>query len=293
MKGQALADLLASHPRWSEKKEDEEDEVTYAMTISWNSMWTMYFDGAAVGQRGGAGTSRGAGVVLMDPEGQLHLHAFSLNFFCTNNTAEYDALICGMELAIKLNVKRLLVRGDSQLVIQQVLGNYETKEQQLLVCKARVVSLLKRFDEVLFEHITRSSNRMADALAVLGSRILQFKEWTGKPVIWFARQDAPSGAILPDVFPVDNLEAKSYKDWYGDVFDYLANGFLPSNSYKSRNIRRKAALYYFDGEKLYKRTADGILLRCLTRQESLDAMREAHEGFVVNIKEAGASTSFC
>ena len=38
MKGQALADLLASHPRWSEKKEDEEDEVTHAMTISWNLM---------------------------------------------------------------------------------------------------------------------------------------------------------------------------------------------------------------------------------------------------------------
>ena len=50
MKGQALADLLASHPIWSEKKEDEEDEVTHTMTISWNLMWTMYFDGAAVGQ---------------------------------------------------------------------------------------------------------------------------------------------------------------------------------------------------------------------------------------------------
>ena len=214
----------------------------------------------------------------MDPYGRLHLHAYSLNYFSTNNTTEYDALICGMELAIQMNVRRLLVKGHSQLVIQQVLGNYETKEQQLLVCKARVVSLLKEFDEVLFEHIASSSNRMADALAVLGSRILQFGEWTGKPVILFALQDAPSGAILPDAFPVENVEAKSYKDWYGDVFDYLANGFLPSNSYKSKNIRKKAAPYYFDGEKLYKRTADGILLRCLTRQESLDAMRESHEG---------------
>ena len=66
--------------------------------------WTLYFDGVAVGQRGGAGISGGAGVVLMDPEGQLYLHAFSLNYFCTNNSAEYDALMLGLELAIKKNV---------------------------------------------------------------------------------------------------------------------------------------------------------------------------------------------
>ena len=63
----------------------------------------------------------------MDPEGQLYLHAFSLNYFCTNNSAEYDALILGLELAIKKNVKKLLVKGDSLLIIQQVLGNYEVK----------------------------------------------------------------------------------------------------------------------------------------------------------------------
>ena len=71
-------------------------------------MWTLFFDGAAVGQRGDVGASGGAGVVLMDPDDQLHLHAYSLNYFCTNNTTEYDALICGMEMAIQLLCQKLI-----------------------------------------------------------------------------------------------------------------------------------------------------------------------------------------
>ena len=75
-----------------------------------------------------------------------------------------------------------------------------------------------------------------------------------------------------------SLAVDEYKEWYSDVFEYLANGYLPSNHHKARNIRRKASPFYLDGEVLYKRAADGVLLRCLTRKESLDAMREAHEG---------------
>ena len=98
-----------------------------------------------------AGISGGAGVVLMDPEAQLHLHAYSLNYFCTNNTTEYDALILGLELAIQMEIRKLLVKGDSLLVIQQVLGKFKVKEQHLVVCKAKIISMLKNFDEVLFE----------------------------------------------------------------------------------------------------------------------------------------------
>ena len=80
--------------------------------------------GSALGQRGGAGISGGAGVVLMDPDSKLHLHAYSLNYFCTNNTAEYDALNLGLELVIQMEIQRLLVKGDSLLVIEQVLGKF-------------------------------------------------------------------------------------------------------------------------------------------------------------------------
>ena len=186
-------------------------------------------------------------------------------------------MILGLELAAQMDIRKLLVKGNSLLIIQQVLGKFDVKEQQLVVCKAKVKSLLSKFEEVLFEHIARSSNRMTDALAVLGARLLQLGG-TGRPIIWFARQDAPSGALLPSAYPVHSFAVDGYKEWYNDVFEYLANGYLPSNHHKARDTRRRAAPFYLDGELLYKRAMDGVLLRCLNKEESLDAMKEAHEG---------------
>ena len=73
----------------------------------------------------------------MEPNDEVHLQAFNLNYFNINNTAEYDALILGLELAVQKEVQKLLMRGDSLLIIQHVLGNFEVKEQQLVVSKSR------------------------------------------------------------------------------------------------------------------------------------------------------------
>lgn len=64
------------------------------------------------------------------------------------------------------------------------------------MCKARLVVLLKDFAEVFFKYIPCSSTKMADAVTVLGSRLLRVGE-SGEPIILFARQDAPVGALLP------------------------------------------------------------------------------------------------
>ena len=84
----------------------------------------------------------------MDPEGQLYLHAYSLNYFCTNNTSQYDALICGMELAIQMNVHRLLVRGDSSIAsgywaiteIAQVLKNSVSQARRSPISTPNLIS---------------------------------------------------------------------------------------------------------------------------------------------------------
>ena len=83
-------------------------------------------------------------------------------------------------------------------MIQQAAGNFEVKEAHLVVCKARLMKLLKNFKDVAFEHIPCSTNSIADALAVLGSRFTA-KEEMIEPIIWFARHDAPVGAVLPSV----------------------------------------------------------------------------------------------
>jgi ribonuclease HI len=74
----------------------------------------MYFDGFY--RLKGAG----AGVVLIPPEGDVLKYAIQLEFLATNNITEYEGLVNGLRLAKELGIRRLLIRGDSQLVPKQV-----------------------------------------------------------------------------------------------------------------------------------------------------------------------------
>jgi hypothetical protein len=79
--------------------------------------WTLYFDGSVM--KMGAG----AGLLFVSPLGEHIRYAVRLHFPSSNNMAEYEALLCGLKIAIEIGVKRLDVQGDSQLVIDQVMKN--------------------------------------------------------------------------------------------------------------------------------------------------------------------------
>jgi hypothetical protein len=79
--------------------------------------WTLFFDGSARNKKARAG------VVLTDPNGEQVKYMVLLDFEATNNMAEYEALIFGLTVALSLGVRKLLVKGDSQLIIRQVRGS--------------------------------------------------------------------------------------------------------------------------------------------------------------------------
>jgi len=83
----------------------------------------MYFDGAA--RRDGAG----AGVVFVSPEKHILPYSFVLTQLCSSNVAEYQALNLGLQMAIKMGIKDLNIYSDSQLVINQLLEEYEVKKE--------------------------------------------------------------------------------------------------------------------------------------------------------------------
>ena len=62
----------------------------------------------------------GAGCVLIDPEKNKHFLSCRLEFECTNNTAEYEALVQGLKKSIELKVKNLKVYGDFEIVVKQI-----------------------------------------------------------------------------------------------------------------------------------------------------------------------------
>jgi ribonuclease HI len=120
----------------------------------------VYFDGAARGNPGPAAV--GWAVVSADgvaSEGGERIGR------ATNNRAEYEALVRALEAAVELGFRRVDVRGDSELVVRQVRGEYETRDPTLRERRVTARELLERFDDWSMEHVPRSVNERADRLA--------------------------------------------------------------------------------------------------------------------------------
>jgi ribonuclease HI len=135
--------------------------TTKTLEESPNSMHTMRFDG---GSRGNPGKS-GAGALLFGPGGAVVSKAFKYLGRATCNEAEYQALICGLELAVSSSVQQLTVEGDSLLVIQQLRGKYAVRASNLYPLYRRSKALAARIPSITFRHIRRRHNGAADALA--------------------------------------------------------------------------------------------------------------------------------
>lgn len=122
---------------------------------------TLQFDGGSRGNPGPAGI----GVVLTAAD---ETPIFTLGRFvgrCTNNVAEYTALITGLEEAKKLGVRKLIIRGDSELIIKQMRGEYRVKHPDMKVLYDKAMSLASQFEEVKITHNLRHHNELADKLA--------------------------------------------------------------------------------------------------------------------------------
>ncbi|XP_074283794.1 uncharacterized protein LOC141608332 [Silene latifolia] len=165
VKGQAIADFFADHPvpaEWEISDDLPGEEIFYVDVLP---PWQMYFDGAA--RQDGAG----AGVVFVTPQNHLMPYAFTLTQLCTNNMAEYQALILGLQMAIEIGVRDMDIYGDSELVVNQVLGEYEVKKEDLIPYHQRALQLLNQLDDIHVGHVARSANKLADALANLAATL--------------------------------------------------------------------------------------------------------------------------
>lgn len=123
----------------------------------------VYSDGGARGNPGPAAI----GAVVLDPstDPPTTLATVSERIgITTNNVAEYEALIAGLEAARAFPARRVRVRADSQLVIRQLEGRYRVKQAHLRPLYERALALLEDYDEVDLAHVRREDNADADAL---------------------------------------------------------------------------------------------------------------------------------
>ncbi|XP_019166707.1 PREDICTED: uncharacterized protein LOC109162459 [Ipomoea nil] len=251
--------------------------------------WKMYFDGAA--HKEGAG----AGVVFVTLEGEMLPYSFTLTERCSNNVAEYQALIFGLEIAADMKKLRVNIYGDSKLIINQVLGVYEVKKPELIPYNSYAKTLLHWLGDATMEHIPRKHNKQADALAALAStishpideaRLQVCQKWVVPPIF---EDDGSLDNIVE--LPTASVYEVDKEDWRQSLIDYLVDGKLLQDPRRRVDVRRRAPRFIYFKDALYRRSFDGVFLRCLGEEEALQAMEEAHFG-VCGAHQSGSKLHF-
>lgn len=120
----------------------------------------VYTDGGARGNPGPAGI----GVHMTTTAGRTLDQIAEAIGHATNNVAEYTAVIRALERAQEMGAKRVQVRADSLLVVEQLRGVYKVKNPMMQKLHKQARELVKGFERVSFEHVPRAKNKKADAL---------------------------------------------------------------------------------------------------------------------------------
>ena len=123
--------------------------------------WLLRCDGASRGNPGPAG----AGIVLIDPQGQVQADQGRYLGETTNNVAEYQALLLGLAEAHRLGVKKLRVLADSELMVKQLNGRYRVKAPHLIPLWRDALDTLTKFEAWAIAHVPREENHLADEAA--------------------------------------------------------------------------------------------------------------------------------
>jgi ribonuclease HI len=267
-------------------------------------LWTMYFDGSLM--KIGAGT----GLLFVSPL-RKHLHyIIRLHFPASNNMAEYEALVNGLRIAVELGVRRLDARGDSQLVINQVMNNSHCRDQRMEAYCDEVRRLEDKFYGLELNNIARRYNETVDELAKIASGRTMVPpdvfsrdlhqtsvkiDDTPEPEEASAQPEVPSAepeeastepevpsAIEEEALPVKGEQNGVTLDpnWQAPYLEYLLRGELPLDKAKARRLARHAKSFVLLGDEreLYHRSLSGILQRCISIAQGQELLQETHSG---------------
>jgi ribonuclease HI len=126
--------------------------------------WLLMVDGAARGNPGDAG----CGAAIVDRNGTVVKELSRYLGHTTNNVAEYEGLLMGLEALLQLGKKRIRVQSDSQLLVRQLNGEYRVKDEKLKALFQNAMALLRQFETYRIFHVPRELNKLADRLANKG-----------------------------------------------------------------------------------------------------------------------------
>ena len=214
IKAQALADFIAEFTIKDDEPKEGEEQI---------SRWMAHIDGSSTKNAGGIG------VILESLEGDIIKWAICLQYATTNNEAEYEALLIRLKLAKALGATELDICSDSQLIVGQVNGNYETKEERMQQYLELVWHQISQLWEVKLNHIPREQNTATDQLAKSASSDASNNET--KVVKQSSIQTIEVNAI--------NVETS----WMKPIISFLQEGMLPSDRQEARRLKVRVSRF--------------------------------------------------
>ncbi|XP_057543991.1 uncharacterized protein LOC130823388 [Amaranthus tricolor] len=209
IKAQALADFIA--------------ESTFPCHPEPNQKWKLYVDGSSTQ------SASGAGLLIMSSAGVRMERAVRFEFAASNNEAEYEALLMGLRICYEAGAKNLSAFSDSQLIVGQVNGEFEAKDDSMKMYLQQVKEFVQKFDKFTLEHIPRSQNAQADSLAKLASSA---ETSAARDIIW---EVLPNPSINFMVNTIDRSDT-----WMEPYIKYLRNQTLPQDKSQANMLQKKA-----------------------------------------------------
>ncbi|XP_056695656.1 uncharacterized protein [Spinacia oleracea] len=185
------------------------------------TQWVVHVDGSAT-QNG-----CGAGIICESPEGDVYEYAMCFNFQASNNEAEYEALICGIQMSKAAGAIEVLILSDSQLIVSQVRGEYEAKDDAMINYLEKVRQEVQQLTSFEIQRVPRSENSKADALSKLASSASCD---TPRHVFWEVKQTKSIDILRMAI-------SDRTATWMDDIVNFKMNG-VPPEDYK-RNVPEK------------------------------------------------------
>jgi ribonuclease HI len=216
--------------------------------------------------------------------GIKHRYAARLSFAlesdrCTNNIAEYEAVILGLRKLRALGVTNFIIKTDSKVVAGQVKKEYSAKDPALMQYLTTIHSLERQFKGFTLQHVDRARNEEADALAKATAR------GEALPSDVFYHVIGTPAVCNPEGLQVTNgveghriINLIMTEDWRAPITLFLQGYYHPSDVNEAKRLKHRRRDIVLIGGQLYKKGVSQPMLKCVTETEGIQILRKVHSG---------------
>jgi ribonuclease HI len=255
IQSQALADFIADWTSGAQGEEATKDAEA----------WTVFCDGSW-------GTfGAGAVDVLVAPSKVRTCYVVKLNFSCTNNIVEYEALLLGLRKLKAMGIRRAILKTDSQVISGHVDKSSKARDPKLEKYLDAVRRLEASFEGFSVKKYPKGENEHADLLAKSAAQELPLPSEVFFETIKALSVELVERAVLT-ISPIHS------EDWRTEIISFLQGNCLSNDEVYNKRMEARTRPYVIIEGELYKYGVCSPLLKCLSRAEGQELMKEIHAG---------------